>query len=67
MIKSDSVMKHTVKFQRDPSNKYTLITPMTPLDDLEEFLQLNTFALGGLGILTFLSLRIDDPALPSHR
>lgn len=34
------------KFKRTPSEPYTLITPSTPLADLEEFLRGNIFALG---------------------
>ncbi|KZS97070.1 hypothetical protein SISNIDRAFT_472913 [Sistotremastrum niveocremeum HHB9708] len=42
---NDSVQSHTVKFQRSSSHPYTLITPDTPLDVLEEFLTHNIFAL----------------------
>jgi hypothetical protein len=34
------------KFKRSSSNPYTVITPLTPLEDLEEFLKDNIFAIG---------------------
>ena len=34
------------KFKRTSSEPYTLITPLTPLDELEKFLGENIFALG---------------------
>ncbi|PAV19129.1 cystathionine beta-synthase (beta-thionase) [Pyrrhoderma noxium] len=40
-----SVMKHMTKFHRSPSQTYTLITPDTPLEDLEDFLKKHIFAL----------------------
>ena len=42
----DSVLQHMTKFQRGPSHTYTLITPDTPLHDLEQFLEKNEFAIG---------------------
>ncbi|TDL24590.1 hypothetical protein BD410DRAFT_896781 [Rickenella mellea] len=42
---SDGVIKHMTKFQRGTSQPYKLITPSTPLDELEEFLEHNGFAL----------------------
>jgi len=42
---SDLVKKHTIKFNRSPSHPYTIITPLTPLDELETFLNHNLFAL----------------------
>ncbi|KAJ3481034.1 hypothetical protein NLI96_g7934 [Meripilus lineatus] len=44
--KSDKVKKYMTKFKRSSSEPYTLITPSTPLADLEEFLRHNIFALG---------------------
>ncbi|GJJ14782.1 hypothetical protein Clacol_009050 [Clathrus columnatus] len=35
----------TAKFNRSSTEKYTLITPSTPLEELEEFLKNNKFAL----------------------
>lgn len=46
--KDASVMKHMTKFHRSPSQTYTLITPDTPLEDLEDFLKKHIFALGKL-------------------
>ena len=34
------------KFRRSSKEPYTLITPLTPLSDLEEFLKATVFALG---------------------
>jgi hypothetical protein len=34
------------KFKRSASHPYALITPATPLEELEEFLKTNIFALG---------------------
>lgn len=34
------------KFKRNPSEPYTLISPMSSLVDLEMFLETNLFALG---------------------
>lgn len=42
----DSVRTRMTKFNRDPELGYTLITPDTPLEVLEEFLEKNLFALG---------------------
>ncbi|KAF9512007.1 hypothetical protein BS47DRAFT_1346165 [Hydnum rufescens UP504] len=41
----DSVLTHTTKFKRNPKNGYTLITPLTPLEVLEQFLDSHLFAL----------------------
>jgi hypothetical protein len=35
-----------IKFQRSTSITYTVITPLTPLGDLEAFLAHNIFAIG---------------------
>ncbi|KAJ3558888.1 hypothetical protein NM688_g662 [Phlebia brevispora] len=42
---SDKVIAYMNKFQRSRSHPYTLITPSTPLAELEEFLQDNLFAI----------------------
>ncbi|KAF8325867.1 uncharacterized protein EI90DRAFT_3072065 [Cantharellus anzutake] len=41
----DSVLSHMTKFKRNSRLGYTLITPDTPLEVLEEFLEKNLFAL----------------------
>ncbi|KAF9226302.1 hypothetical protein BS17DRAFT_698345 [Gyrodon lividus] len=41
----DSVMNYMSKFKRNASHPYTIITPDTPLADLEEFLRYNIFAI----------------------
>ncbi|KZT28120.1 hypothetical protein NEOLEDRAFT_1130096 [Neolentinus lepideus HHB14362 ss-1] len=41
----DRVIKYTTKFDRTASHPYTLITPATPLSELEEFLKHNIFAI----------------------
>ncbi len=46
MTQDDSVRTRMTKFNRDPELGYTLITPDTPLEVLEEFLEKNLFALG---------------------
>ena len=45
-FQTDSVVTYMSKFRRGPSQTYTLITPDTPLHELEEFLKHNLFALG---------------------
>jgi len=42
---NDKVEKYMIKFKRTASEPYTLITPSSPLSDLEEFLRDNIFAL----------------------
>jgi len=42
---SDKVMLYMTKFNRSHLQTYTLITPSTPLAELEEFLRHNIFAL----------------------
>lgn len=44
--KNDKVYKYMTKFKRNPSEPYTLISPMSSLVDLEKFLETNLFALG---------------------
>jgi hypothetical protein len=39
-------MQYMTKFKRDASEPYILITPSTPLADLQQFLKDNIFALG---------------------
>ncbi|KAH9942827.1 hypothetical protein B0H21DRAFT_695951 [Amylocystis lapponica] len=41
----DKVLQYLTKFKRSPSQPYTLITPETPLAELEAFLQNSIFAL----------------------
>ncbi|KAI0341467.1 hypothetical protein BDW22DRAFT_1332682 [Trametopsis cervina] len=41
----DKVFKYTIKFKREPSVRYVVITPWTPLAELELFLQDKLFAL----------------------
>ncbi|KAF9068848.1 hypothetical protein BDP27DRAFT_1383423 [Rhodocollybia butyracea] len=42
---NDKVSQYMTKFKRTSSEPYTLITPLTPLDELEKFLGENIFAL----------------------
>ncbi|KAM6492449.1 hypothetical protein JOM56_012173 [Amanita muscaria] len=42
---SDKVNKYMTRFKRTSSEPYTLITPVSPLADLEQFLKDNLFAL----------------------
>ncbi|KAF5383219.1 hypothetical protein D9615_005028 [Tricholomella constricta] len=42
---NDKVADYMTKFRRTASEPYTLITPLTSLSDLEEFLKTNLFAL----------------------
>jgi len=42
---NDKVSQYLTKFNRSQSQPYTLITPSTPLAELEDFLQHNIFAL----------------------
>ncbi|KAJ3930288.1 MAG: hypothetical protein NXY57DRAFT_1012708 [Lentinula lateritia] len=42
---SDKVSQYMIKFKRTSSEPYTLITPLTSLNELEQFLQTNIFAL----------------------
>ena len=51
MVQSDKVIQYMTKFKRSSSEPYTLITPSTPLADLEEFLRHNIFALGTASFL----------------
>ncbi|TFK49450.1 hypothetical protein OE88DRAFT_1633262 [Heliocybe sulcata] len=41
----DRVLKYMTKFERTASHPYTLITPATPLSELEKFLDKNIFAI----------------------
>lgn len=41
----DRIASYMTKFKRSPYEPYTLITPLTSLSDLEEFLERNIFAL----------------------
>ncbi|KAJ3995369.1 hypothetical protein F5050DRAFT_311902 [Lentinula boryana] len=42
---NDKVSQFMIKFKRTSAEPYTLITPLTSLDELEQFLQTNIFAL----------------------
>ncbi|KII91190.1 hypothetical protein PLICRDRAFT_37892 [Plicaturopsis crispa FD-325 SS-3] len=42
---NDKVVKYMTKFKRTASQPYTIITPSSPLAELEVFLQHNLFAL----------------------
>ncbi|KAJ7627611.1 hypothetical protein DFH06DRAFT_1227660 [Mycena polygramma] len=42
---SDKVINYMTKFKRTASQPYTLITPYTPLAELEDFLKDNIFAI----------------------
>ncbi|KAJ7145362.1 hypothetical protein C8R43DRAFT_890588 [Mycena crocata] len=42
---TDKVVNYMTKFKRTASEPYTLITSLTPLDELEEFLKKNIFAI----------------------
>ncbi len=43
---TDKVKQYMTGFKREPSQPYVLITPATPLAELEEFLREHIFALG---------------------
>ncbi|KAL4260414.1 CBS domain superfamily protein [Pleurotus pulmonarius] len=42
---SSKVLQYMTKFKRTTAEPYTLVTPLSPLEDLETFLQHNIFAL----------------------
>ena len=42
----DKVSQYMIHFNRSSNQPYTIITPLTPLTELEEFLKRNIFALG---------------------
>ncbi|KAG9049715.1 hypothetical protein FS837_009360 [Tulasnella sp. UAMH 9824] len=42
----DPILSHTTQFKRGKAQPYTVITPWTPLADLEAFLKDNDFAIG---------------------
>ncbi|PSR71446.1 hypothetical protein PHLCEN_2v12713 [Hermanssonia centrifuga] len=46
VVEDDKVINYMTKFKRVPTQPYTLITPSTPLAELEQFLQDNIFAIG---------------------
>lgn len=50
---NESISKYMTKFNRRASEPYTLITPLTPLAELAEFLQDNIFALGAAFLFEF--------------
>ena len=43
--KDDKVETYMTKFKRTAATPYTIITPSTPLAELEEFLKRNIFAI----------------------
>ena len=43
---SDKVIKYMTKFERSRTHPYAIITPSTPLTELEVFLEDKLFALG---------------------
>jgi hypothetical protein len=45
-FQSEKVINVMSRFKRTASQPYTLITPYTPLAELEEFLKHNIFAIG---------------------
>jgi len=42
---SDKVSRYMTKFNRTSAEPYTIITPLSPLSELEDFLKTNIFAL----------------------
>jgi hypothetical protein len=46
VFQNDKVSQYMTKFKRSASHPYALITPASPLADLEDFLKTNIFALG---------------------
>ena len=63
-MQEDPVSVFMIKFKRSSSHTYSLITPSTPLGELEAFLQDNIFALG-IAIFVFMSLVGTSPSLSS--
>ncbi len=45
VLKDDKVEKYMTKFKRTASTPYTIISPSTPLAELEDFLKHNIFAI----------------------
>jgi len=45
-VQDDQVQNLMNKFDRSAKREYTVITPFSPLEDLEAFLEINLFALG---------------------
>lgn len=59
------MFKYTVKFMREPSQPYTVITPSTPLAELELFLQDKLFALGESGrVMIRVNALVEKHACP---
>lgn len=48
LCQEDPILRYMTKFKRGRDNGYTLITPASPLLQLEEFLEDHLFALGTL-------------------
>jgi hypothetical protein len=51
VFQNDKVSQYMTKFKRSASHPYALITPASPLADLEDFLKTNIFALGYTDLL----------------
>jgi hypothetical protein len=51
------VERYMNRFNRAPSTPYSVITPATPLADVESFLHENIFALGACLLLSERSAR----------
>lgn len=51
-----------IKFQRNAQNPYIIITPLSPLSDLETFLKSHIFALGKLSIFCLAKQIYSYPA-----
>ena len=54
----DKVSQYMTKFKRSSTEPYTMITPLSPLSDLEGFLKTNIFALGTSTPLQYSRLTI---------
>jgi hypothetical protein len=61
---NDKVSQYMIKFRRHASQPYSLITPSTPLADLELFLRNNIFALGTPLLCPFRVLQLIICLLP---
>jgi hypothetical protein len=59
-IQDDQVQNLMTKFDRSAKREYTVITPLSPMEDLEAFLMKNLFALGApVFCVSYLLLTID--------
>lgn len=58
-LQNDRVLVYMTHFRRSRAQPYTVITPSTPLAELEQFLHDNIFAIGTLSIsLPWLAWRL---------